>query len=125
MITQRLAHGPDRRLVCPGCQSTVTSGMLQHPDDCPELQRGNTAGPLPTSDQIHAWLTVHGWTSPGGSGAAGSAWQPVDGQDWVGVPDDSGMWEMGGALERIAKRSGMPFGQVLAEMRAIAIAKRR
>lgn len=117
MITQRLARGGGGCVGCPGCHSSLADGVLQHPDDCPELQRGNTAGPLPTPAQIRVWLTAHGWTRVG-AGEGGSAWLPEDGRDWVGIPDDSGTWEMGGALERIAKRSGVLFGDMVREMLA-------
>lgn len=125
MITQRLILDgpyPDGVWTCPGCMSPLTEGRLEHPDDCPEMRRGNAAGPLTSPAQVHVWLGDHGWAMIG-TGEGGSAWQPPDGirEVWVGVPDGGTAPELAGALERIAKRSGLPFGEVLAGMRSICL----
>ena len=123
MITQRLHFSGHGRWTCPGCQSSVTGDVLQHPDDCPELRRGNTLGPLPSVAQVHGWLHAYGWV-PQPPGPAGRLWHPEGRpEDAVAVLHDGEGVELPGALERIAKRSGVPFGEMLAGMRAIAVKK--
>jgi hypothetical protein len=122
VITQRLIIDGGTP-TCIGCHSPLTEGLIQHPDDCEELRRGNVSGPLPSPAQVYAWLGAHGWAMVG-TGEGGSAWTPPGhGRDsWVGIPDDAGdVHPLAGALERIASRSGLPFGEVLAGMRATEV----
>lgn len=116
MITQRLILDGGT-YTCIGCHSPLTDGRIQHPHDCPEM-RPNTPGPLPSLPQVRGWLAAHAW-EPLPPGEAGTLWLPpgrgpVSG---VGVPNAGDSHAMAGALERIAKRSGLPFGEVLAGMR--------
>jgi hypothetical protein len=117
VIAQRF-HVDDCILACAGCGSRLVENVMQHPGDCPELRQGGDPGPLPLPAQVFAWLERHGWSMIG-TGEGGSAWTPPVGawKGWVGIPDAGSAPELAGALERIAKRSGLPFGEVLAGMR--------
>lgn len=117
MITQRLIL--DGGIwTCIGCHSPLTEGLIQHPRDCPELCHGNAAGPLPSPAQVCAWLSDHCWARTS-TGEGGSMWLPPGTGDGVAVPHDGDPWFLAGALERITKRAGLPFGEVLAGMRAL------
>jgi hypothetical protein len=123
VITQRLILDGGT-WTCIGCHGPLDEGIIQHPHDCPELRQGGMSGPLPSPAQVCAWLGVHSWAMIG-TGEGGSAWQPPGsrGRDsWVGIPDGAGdVHALAGALERIASRSGLPFGEVLAGMRATEV----
>lgn len=120
MITQRLILDGGTP-TCIGCHSPLAEGLIQHPHDCPEM-RPNSTGPLPPLALVREWLLAHGW-EPLAPGEKGTLWMPpgCGVASGVGVPNADGSHAMAGALERIAKRSGLPFGEVLAGMRAIEV----
>jgi hypothetical protein len=125
VITQRLildGAAPDAVLTCVGCHSPLIEGRIQHPDNCPELRKGNAAGTLPSVAQITAWLAAHGWAQID-TGPGGSLWCPPDRVlAAVATPPGDGYPDyIAGALERIASRSGLPFGEVLTAMRAAGV----
>lgn len=124
MITQRLILDggyPDGTWTCPGCRSPLTEGLIQHPDDCQELRRGNAPGPLPSVAQAESWMLNRGW-EPDRPGLHGRLWRPPGRpEDAVAVLFTGDGVEFPGSLERITKRSGLPFGEVLAGMRATGV----
>ena len=98
-----------QRVAAEVVQAFTDGGWKLVPPGAPHL-------PLPTPDQVRAWLARNEWMPRGGPGVGGTLWYPPVRGRGVGIPHDGDPFLIEGAIKRIADRMGMTAGQVTAEM---------